>query len=231
MVRKRLVLVVLALIVVVLGTSAAVFGLEVASPDSPSSEARAANVRAGFEVQPLRGTEAPTTTQAPPDTTEPPPADPPPPAPPVPTPAPATPSPAAAPPPPPPPPPPAPSCGGGQGAVLDAMNADRAANGLAPLCGNGQLAAAAQGWANWMAQNASLTHQDLNALISRTAFHTVGENILVAPVGTSPSAWEGAWMGSAGHRANILSGAFTSAGAGSAVSADGRVWVCVDFGG
>ena len=227
MVRKRVVFVVLALIAVVLGTSAAVFGLGVTSSDSPSTDTRAASVRAGVEAQQLRGTEAPTTTQAPPETTEPPPADP---APPPPPPAPAPPSPAVAPPQPP-PPPPAPACGGSQGATLDAMNADRAANGLGPLCGNGQLAGAAQQWANWMAQNASLTHQDLNALIGRTPFHTVGENILVAPVGTSASAWEGAWMGSPGHRANILSGAFTSAGAGSAVSADGRVWVCVDFGG
>jgi uncharacterized protein YkwD len=228
MVRKRVVFVVLALLVVVLGTSAAVFGLEVGSSDSSANDARASDVRAGFEAQRLRGTVAPTTTEAPTTTTEPPPVDPPPP-PPPPPPAP-IPSPAAAPAPPP-PPPPAPACGGGQGATIDAMNADRAANGLAPLCGNGQLAAAAQQWANWMAQNASLTHQDLNALIGRTPFHTVGENILVAPVGTSASAWEGAWMGSPGHRANILSGAFTSAGAGSAVSGDGRVWVCVDFGG
>jgi uncharacterized protein YkwD len=227
MVRRRVVFVVLALIVVVLGTSAAVFGLEVASPESQSNDARVSAGKAGVEAQ-LRGTVAPTTTQAPPDTTEPAPADPPP-APPAPPPAPAAPSPVAAPPPP--PPPPAPACGGGQGATLDAMNADRAANGLAPLCGNGQLAAAAQRWANWMAQNASLTHQDLNGLIGGTSFRTIGENILVAPVGTSASAWEGAWMGSPGHRANILSGAFTSAGAGSAVSADGRVWVCVDFGG
>jgi uncharacterized protein YkwD len=224
-VHKRVAFVVLALLVVVLGTSAAVFGLEVGSPDSPAYDATVSNVRAGLEARRLRGTvPTTTTTPAPPDATEPPPAPPPPPAP-------ATPSPVAAPAPPP-PPPPAPACGGGQGATtLDAMNADRAANGLAPLCGNGQLAAAAQQWANWMAQNASLTHQDLNALIGRTPFHTVGENILVAPVGTSASAWEGAWMGSPGHRANILSGAFTSAGAGSAVSADGRVWVCVDFGG
>jgi uncharacterized protein YkwD len=38
-------------------------------------------------------------------------------------------------------------------------------------------------------------------------------------------------MNSPEHRANILSGAYTAAGTGSAVSSDGRVWVCVDFGG
>ena len=33
------------------------------------------------------------------------------------------------------------------------------------------------------------------------------------------------------HRADILNGAFTAAGVGIAYSPDGRVWVCVDFGG
>src|SRR5262249_28662053 len=120
----------------------------------------------------------PTTT-----TTTPPPPEPEPPAPPAPAPAPAVAPPPPAPAPPPPPPAPPVSCGGG-GAVVDAMNRDRAANGLAPLCGNGQLTQAAQNWANWMAQNGSLTHQNLGAFIGSTPFRTAGENILVAPAGT-----------------------------------------------
>ena len=160
--------------------------------------------------------------------------------------APAAPEPEPSPPPPPGPPPPAPppapapaqaaaaapaGCGGFRSATIDAMNADRAANGLGALCGNDQLASAAQRWANWMAQNASLSHQGLGGLFAGTPFHTVGENILVSGVGSSVSSWEAAWMASPEHRANILSGAFTAAGSGSAVSADGRIWVCVDFGG
>jgi uncharacterized protein YkwD len=111
------------------------------------------------------------------------------------------------------------------------MNGDRAANGVGPLCGNGQLAGLAQNWANWMAANLSLTHQDLNGAIGGTPFNTMGENILVAPSTTSVGDWEAAWMNSSGHRANILSGAFTAAGVGIAYSNDGRVWVAVDFGG
>jgi uncharacterized protein YkwD len=38
-------------------------------------------------------------------------------------------------------------------------------------------------------------------------------------------------MGSPPHRANILNPAFTSAGVGLAISSDGRIWACVDFGG
>jgi uncharacterized protein YkwD len=42
--------------------------------------------------------------------------------------------------------------------VIDAMNGDRAGSGLGALCGNAQLNGFAQNWANWMAQNHSLTH-------------------------------------------------------------------------
>jgi uncharacterized protein YkwD len=111
------------------------------------------------------------------------------------------------------------------------MNGDRAANGLAPLCGNGQLAGLAQNWANWMAANLSLTHQNLGAVIGGTPFSAMGENILAGPAGMSVSQMEAAWMASPEHRANILSGAYSAAGVGIAYSNDGRVWVAVDFGG
>jgi len=61
--------------------------------------------------------------------------------------------------------------------------------------------------------------------------NTLGENILVGPNGMSSSAMETTWMNSSGHRVNILNGSFTVAGVGVAVSADGRIWVAVDFGG
>ena len=113
---------------------------------------------------------------------------------------------------------------------MAAMNADRAANGLGPLGWHGGLAGYASGWANWMAQNGSLTHQSLSPMFG-LGLSTVGENILVGPNGMSVGAMEAAWMNSAGHRANILNGAFGVAGVGVAVSADGRIWVAVDFGG
>jgi uncharacterized protein YkwD len=110
------------------------------------------------------------------------------------------------------------------------MNADRAANGLGQLGWHSGLASYAQNWATWMAQHSSLTHQDLSQLIS-LGFHTVGENILSGPADMSASAMESAWMASPDHRANILNPAFTVAGVGTAISADGRLWVAVDFGG
>jgi uncharacterized protein YkwD len=111
--------------------------------------------------------------------------------------------------------------------VLAAMNASRGGG----LCWNGQLGGMAQGWANWMAANNSLQHNNLNNLISQTSFSTMGENILVGPAGMSVDQMEAAWMNSAGHRANILNGAFSMAGVGYAYDDKGQLWVAVDFGG
>ena len=131
----------------------------------------------------------------------------------------------------PPPPAPAPVCDGGGSGVIAAMNGDRAAAGLGALCANGALNGYAQSWANWMAQNQSLTHQDLGAVLGGTSFNTVAENILTGPGGMSTGQMEAAWMASAGHRDNILNGAYVAAGVGIAYSGDGQVWVAVEFGG
>ena len=111
------------------------------------------------------------------------------------------------------------------------MNSDRAANGVGPLAWNGQLGGMAQNWANWMAQNHSLSHQDLNALIGSTGFSILSQNVLFGPGSLSAGGIEQIWMNSAPHRANILNGALRAAGVGVAVSGDGQLWVCVDFGG
>ena len=107
------------------------------------------------------------------------------------------------------------------------MNADRGGG----LCWNGQLGGFAQGWANWMAANNSLVHNNLNGLISQTSFSTMGENIIVGPANMTVAQMEAAWMNSAGHRANILNGSFSAAGVGYAYDDKGQLWVAVDFGG
>jgi len=111
--------------------------------------------------------------------------------------------------------------------VLAAMNGSRGGG----LCWNDQLAGFAQGWANWMAANNSLTHQNLNNLIGQTGFSTMGENLIVGPLDMTADQMEGAWMNSPGHRANILNGAFSAAGVGVATDSQGQLWVAVDFGG
>ena len=118
-------------------------------------------------------------------------------------------------------------------AIVQAMNADRAAAGLGPLAWNDQLGGSGAIWAGSIANGGSLVHQDLGAILSQPAYmayRTLGENLLMGPTGMSTAAMESAWMNSPGHRANILQGAFTMAGVGITVSG-GRVWVAVEFGG
>jgi uncharacterized protein YkwD len=111
--------------------------------------------------------------------------------------------------------------------VLAAMNADRGGG----LCWNAQLGGFAQNWANTLAAQQSLAHQNLNVLITQTSFTTMGENLLEGPATLTAADMETAWMNSPEHRANILNHAFTAAGVGIAYDSRGQVWVCVDFGG
>jgi uncharacterized protein YkwD len=121
--------------------------------------------------------------------------------------------------------------GGVAGAVITAMNRDRAAAGAAPLCPNSQLVGFAQSWANWMAQNQALTHQDLNALLAQTSFSTMAENIAGGGGLDTADAIEQLWMNSPPHRANILNGSLNAVGVGIAYSTDGQAWIVADFGG
>ena len=115
------------------------------------------------------------------------------------------------------------------------VNADRAANGRRPLSWNPQLFCLANDWSNQMAASGSLHHRDLNVVIRSAGYggyRTLGENILRGPRSMSGAAMEDAWMGSPTHRANILSGAFTSIGISFRYSPDGStVYATQNFGG
>jgi uncharacterized protein YkwD len=115
--------------------------------------------------------------------------------------------------------------------VISATNRDRAAGGLGDLCSNAQLAGIAQRWAKSIAQRTSLSHQNLDAVLAGLQFATLGENLLDGPGSMSAAEMERAWIASPPHRENILSGAYRAVGVGVATSADGRIWVVVDFGG
>ena len=118
--------------------------------------------------------------------------------------------------------------------LFNAVNADRAANGLPQLRWSPKLANQAGTWAYQMAAEGVLHHQDLNALFSSSGYDgywTLGENILVGPVSMTPDTMEGAWMASPPHRANITSPNFNIVGIGYWRGPDGRVWAVQDFGG
>ena len=119
--------------------------------------------------------------------------------------------------------------------IIAAMNADRAANGLAPLTYNHQLGVNGEAWAQHLAAaNAGLVHQNLGTEFADPAyapFRTLGENLLSGPGNMSPGQMEASWMASPPHRANILNGNYKWAGPGYATAADGSLYVTVEFGG
>ena len=117
--------------------------------------------------------------------------------------------------------------------ILADTNNARAQVGLPGLVWNGQLACLATAWSQWMASTNNFFHRDLGSVINSPGYggyHTLGENILRGPA--SMSAWDMhvAWMNSPDHRANILSGAYSSMGVGLAY-VNGTVYATENFGG
>ena len=118
-------------------------------------------------------------------------------------------------------------------AIFNDVNVSRAQNGLPGLAPNGQLTCLAQGWSAYMAATNNFAHRDLAAVLASPSYggyHTLGENILEGPEGMTADQMHTAWMNSPDHRANILSGAYSSLGIGLAY-ANGQVWATEDFGG
>ena len=90
-----------------------------------------------------------------------------------------------------------------------ALNAQRAANGLAPLAYHPDLAEAATQQAVFMARNNALSHSGPgnNSVGDRVraagyCWRNVAENVALIP--GNEAAVIAAWMGSDGHRRNIL---------------------------
>ncbi len=110
-----------------------------------------------------------------------------------------------------------------EGQVVALINQERANAGLGALSSNGSLTSAARGHSNDMASNNYFGHTGSNGsdLASRLsaagyAYLAAAENIY-AGQGSSlnnPYAAVSAWMGSEGHRANILNGTYTEIGVG-----------------
>jgi uncharacterized protein YkwD len=119
-------------------------------------------------------------------------------------------------------------------AMYQALNADRAANGLGGLTWSPKLTNLAGTWAHSMAATGILGHQNLAGIVGQGDFApywAMGENILVGPGNMSAGEMEAAWMNSSAHRANILSGNYNVVGIGVFHGGDGRAWAVVDFGG
>jgi len=110
---------------------------------------------------------------------------------------------------------------GARAATLCLLNAERDARGLAPLRASTKLGRAAQGHAADMVDRGYFAHGNFGARIARTGWgrhrrtYTIGENLgYGSGGGATPRAIVAAWMGSAGHRANILQRRFHAIGIG-----------------
>lgn len=103
--------------------------------------------------------------------------------------------------------------------VFELMNTERIENNLDPLRINEQLVLAAEYHSQSMANDDFFSHQGINGstpfermIDEGYSYQAAGENI--AAGFTTPESVVEAWMGSSGHRANILSSDFTEVGIG-----------------
>lgn len=116
--------------------------------------------------------------------------------------------------------------------MIPAMNAERTARGLAPLEPDAKLAEAAAVHAQEMARKGYLSHssQDGRSMADRVRnagfrYCFAAENIAFGQRDVAETVT--AWMGSAGHRRNLLAGDATRAGAAVATAGGRRYWVAV----
>ena len=70
-------------------------------------------------------------------------------------------------------------------------------------------------------------HSNIGSLLG--PYDYVGENIAAGSAGTLVGALHVAWMGSDGHRMNILAPGFTHIGIGAYCDAHGGVWLVEEF--
>jgi hypothetical protein len=119
-----------------------------------------------------------------------------------------------------------PASAAGEGTILSLVNQARADKGLGPLKLNSAMSAVALAWAKHMAANNSMVHNPNYSKQIPSGWTKAGENI--AHGFSSPTAVHNGWMGSSGHRANIL-GDFTDIGI-AFITVDGSTWAVEDFG-
>jgi uncharacterized protein YkwD len=133
------------------------------------------------------------------------------------------------------PPGPAPAPSSVSSALVDRTNAERTGAGLATLRADSRLMQAAQIHAEQMAAAGRMEHTLPDARYPRLEdrlaavayrWQAIGENVAAGQRDAAQVVQD--WMGSSGHRANILNANFTEMGAGYIVDGSGRTyWVQV----
>lgn len=118
--------------------------------------------------------------------------------------------------------------------VIALTNQARAAAGVGPLTENVLVDTAAAGHSQDQAAHDTMTHTGTNGsnagqriTAAGYTWRTWGENVAYGQ--RSAAQVVDAWMNSAGHRANMLNGAFTGIGIGVAAAADGTLYWTMDL--
>jgi uncharacterized protein YkwD len=114
--------------------------------------------------------------------------------------------------------------------VIELVNVERQRAGLQPLAANAALTQSAQDYAGVLGDGTCFSHtcgSTLSERINRAGYANwtaVGENIALGQA--TPESVMAAWMGSSGHRGNILSAQYRHIGVGLATKSNGQlVWV------
>ncbi len=116
-----------------------------------------------------------------------------------------------------------------EGELLRLHNQARAQAGVAALREDSAIDQVARTWALQMARSKTLAHNSRYAQQIAAAvpsWQTMAENVGYA---ATPAGMHAAYMGSGGHKANILNRQLTRVGIGCARAADGRIWTVVDL--
>lgn len=104
--------------------------------------------------------------------------------------------------------------------LFSAVNSERTSRGLMALAPSSCAERHAQRWAEQLASTGTFAHQSLEPVLDGCGAMSAGENI--ARGSSSVAGTISAWMGSAGHRANILDPEFTHGGMATVEMVDGR---------
>lgn len=112
--------------------------------------------------------------------------------------------------------------------VRQLINSERAKTGVGALQVSGGARSVAQEWSGHMAGHGLAHNPDLSGDLARagvTGWTSIGENV---GYGSSVDEVHQAFMGSGGHRANIVKASYSHVGIG-VVQSGGTVWVTLDF--
>ncbi len=118
--------------------------------------------------------------------------------------------------------------------IFQAVNNTRATNGMQPLVWDEVIAAVARGYSKEMASGSGALSHDgaeerMEVIAQEIPWRATGENLAFSsPRSDIVSVVLGGWMGSTGHRENIL-GDYTHTGLGVAESPDGLYYITQIF--